>query len=86
MATTTIKVPVELRDRLAEVARRKNIPMAAAIAQALDAIEEQQFWQAVRRSHASMSNAERESYAADATLADDLDDVTDDALSARGEW
>lgn len=84
--TTTIKVPVELRDRLAEVARRKNIPMAAAIAQALDAAEEQQFWDAVQHAHATMTRAERESYGPDATLADDLDDSADDALSARGEW
>lgn len=86
MTTTTIKVPVELRDRLAEVARRKNIPMAAAIAQALDTAEEQQFWDAVRRAHATMTSAQHESYVSDATLTDDLDDAADDALSARGEW
>jgi hypothetical protein len=86
MTMTTIKVPVELRDRLAEVARRKNIPMAAAIAQALDTVEEQQFWDAVRRAHANMPSAQRESYVSDPTLTDDLDDAADDALSARGEW
>lgn len=86
MTTTTIKVPVELRDRLAEVARRKNITMAAAIAQALDAAEEQRFWDAVRQAHASMAIAQRESYVSDATLTDDLDDAADDQLSALGEW
>jgi hypothetical protein len=60
--------------------------MAAAIAQALDAAEEQQFWDAVRRAHGTMTSAQRESYVSGATLTDDLDDAADDALSARGEW
>jgi len=66
------------------VARRKNIPMAAAIAQALDAAEEQQFWDAVRQAHATMTTAQRESDVPDATIADDLDDSADDVVSARG--
>jgi hypothetical protein len=52
------------------VAHRKNIPMAAAIAQVLDAAEEQQFWDAVRRAHATMTTAQRESDVPDATITD----------------
>lgn len=48
MTMTTIKVPVELRDRLAERARRDNTTLAGAIASSLEAAETQQFWQQVR--------------------------------------
>jgi F420-dependent methylenetetrahydromethanopterin dehydrogenase len=44
MASTTIKVPVELRDRLAVLASRQNTTLAGAIAQSLDAAESAAFW------------------------------------------
>jgi hypothetical protein len=47
-ATTTIKVPVELRDRLAERARRDHVTLADAIARSLDAADAAEFWNAVR--------------------------------------
>lgn len=47
--TTTIKVPVELRDRLAEVAGREHTTLAGAIARSLDAAENAAFWAEVSR-------------------------------------
>ena len=44
MASTTIKVPVELRDRLAVLASRENTTLAGAIAQSLNAAESAAFW------------------------------------------
>jgi len=44
MPSTTIKVPVELRDRLAALARRKHTTLAGAIARTLDAAEDAAFW------------------------------------------
>jgi hypothetical protein len=48
METTTIKVPVDLRDRLAQRARRNRTTIAQAIADSLDQAEEKAFWEAVR--------------------------------------
>lgn len=48
MATTTLKVPVELRDRLAEKARRHGTTLAGAIAHALEADDEREFWDEVQ--------------------------------------
>ena len=83
MAVTTIKVPAELRDRLSELARREHTTLATVIAKLLDAAEERAFWEAVREAHAAMDDEERGRYVPDATLADDLADRADDALSAE---
>lgn len=48
-STTTIKVPVELRDRLAALAGREHTTLAGAIAQSLDAAESAEFWADVAR-------------------------------------
>lgn len=47
--STTIKVPVELRDRLAALASREHTTLAGAIAQSLDAAESAAFWADVAR-------------------------------------
>ena len=47
MRTTTIKVPVELRDRLAARAESEHLTLAEAIRRALDAAEEAAFWTGV---------------------------------------
>jgi hypothetical protein len=47
MSTTTIKVPVELRDRLAALANREHTTLAGAIERSLDAAESAAFWSAV---------------------------------------
>jgi predicted DNA-binding protein len=49
MASTTIKVPVELRDRLAALASRESTTLAGAIARSLDAAESAAFWADVAR-------------------------------------
>ncbi len=49
MPSTTIKVPVELRDRLAALAARESTTLAGAIARSLDAAETASFWTDVAR-------------------------------------
>jgi predicted transcriptional regulator len=86
MAMTTIKVPTELRDRLAARAKQDHITLAAAIAKALDEAEERQFWDAVRDENARMTEDERGEYLHDSTLLEDLADPGDEAISSRGGW
>ena len=86
MTMTTIKVPAELRDRLAARAKSENITLAAAIAKALDESDERQFWDAVREENARLTQEEHAAYVQDSTLLDDLDDAQDAAISVRGEW
>jgi antitoxin MazE7 len=86
MAMTTIKVPTELRDRLAARAKKDHITLAAAIAKALDEAEERQFWDTVRDENALLTLEEREAYLHNGTLLDDLDDPEDKAISIRGGW
>lgn len=83
---TTIKVPQELRDRLATYARRDHVTLAAVIARALDDADERAFWAAVTTEHAGLFDTERASLVSDATAADDLNDDADDAISARDGW
>jgi hypothetical protein len=49
MPSTTIKVPVELRDRLASLASRESTTLAGAIARSLDAADTAAFWADVGR-------------------------------------
>jgi predicted transcriptional regulator len=84
--TTTIKVPMALRDRLAAEARAQHLTLAAVISRALDDAEERKFWTAVQTANAALTTDEREGRLVDPTVADDLDDHNDDELSRRGEW
>jgi len=86
MVMTTIKVPTELRDRLAARAKSANVTIAAAIADALDEVEERQFWAAVREENARLTEDERAEYVHDPTLLDNLRDPEDEAISSRGDW
>jgi predicted transcriptional regulator len=86
MTMTTIKVPTELRDRLAARAKREHVTLAAVIANALDEAEERQFWDAVREENARLTPEEREEYLQNGTLLDDLEDPEDKAISIRGGW
>lgn len=79
-ASTSIKVPVALRDRLAGRAHRDGTTLAGALERALDASEEQEFWDAVRRQNAATSHDEMH----DVALRDDLADAVDDALGRDG--
>jgi predicted transcriptional regulator len=83
--TTTIKVPRELRDRLAARADRQHTTLAGVIARALDDFDERAFWDQVRLEHAELTDDERRRPAADPTLTDDLDDAADDTLRAE-DW
>lgn len=85
MTTTTIKVSRSLRDRIAERARVQGVTMAVAIEAALDASDEQRFWDAVRAEHAALTAEERSEYASTG-VADDLADAADELISKRGEW
>ena len=86
MTVTTIKVPNELRDRLAAKAKHDNLTMAAVIARALDEAEEREFWDRVRVVNAALTDEERASYIPDATLLDDLDEEVDAELSRNNAW
>ena len=86
MTTTTIKVPSELRDRLAERARRDHLTLAGVIEKSLEAEETREFWGAVHAANASLEEDERLATVSDAILADDLADAADDALSAEDAW
>ncbi|WP_205325203.1 hypothetical protein [Glycomyces sp. YM15] len=47
-AMTTIKVPVELRDRIARLAEERHLSMAGAVERAIDVAEEEEFWARAR--------------------------------------
>lgn len=83
--TTTIKVPAELRDRLAARAQRQHTTLAGAIARALDESDERAFWEQVREDHARLTDEERVRRVDDMTLTDDLAGQADDALAAE-DW
>lgn len=81
MTTTTIKVPQELRDRLAERARLERTTLAGAIAHSLDVADAAAFWEDVR---ATMGSAE-----AQATLAQDVERFAEslaDELGPDEDW
>lgn len=79
MPTTSIKVPVELRDRLSALARQRQITLAGAITHALDVAESTEFWERVRTSMP-------ERHAADAAPVDDLDRTLADGLDPDEDW
>jgi hypothetical protein len=73
MPSTTIKVPVELRDRLAAVAGREHTTLAGAIARSLDAAESAEFWAEVARTMGDRSPASAEAEQFSGNLSDGLD-------------
>lgn len=83
---TTIKVPRDLRDRLAVRAGEQRTTLAGALASALDEADERAFWVRVRADNASLNPSLRVEYAAfDSALGDDLADPADGALSPA-DW
>lgn len=73
---TTIKVPVDLRDRIAELARNRHETMSEAVAHALDAADEEQFWAEARATmgvDTARAELQRESERLSATLTDELE-------------
>jgi predicted transcriptional regulator len=85
-SVTTIKVPRELRDRLAEHARREHISLATVIERAVTGAEEQAFWSAVREDHAELTDADRAAYVGSPSDHDDLADDADASLSESDGW
>jgi predicted transcriptional regulator len=74
MVMTTIKVPAELHDRLALLARREHTTLAGAIERSLDRADAAAFWEEMRVT----MGAEQAGLSGDArrlagTLADGLD-------------
>ncbi len=51
MAMTTVKVTVELRDRIAFRARNRRLSQAAVIALALEALDRRDFWVSVQKGY-----------------------------------
>jgi hypothetical protein len=76
---TTIKVPKTLRDRIAAQAERDRVPFASVIERALDAADEDAFWERVREQNRTSSSTRDD----EGSLRDNLDPT--DALP-REEW
>jgi predicted transcriptional regulator len=55
--TTTIKVPEDLRDRIADRARSQHVSQAEVVAEALDALEQREFWSAVGAAYARLRDS-----------------------------
>lgn len=73
---TTIKVPVALRDRIAELAQARHETMAQAVEHALDAADEEMFWAKARATMGTApahAHLQSESERFSATLADALE-------------
>lgn len=83
---TTIKVPTDLRDRIAARAHAEHVTFATAISRALDLADERAFWTQVHAENTNLNETERSAYVPDATLTDDLADSDDDALTAGDAW
>jgi predicted transcriptional regulator len=83
---TTIKVPRDLRDRLAVLAKGSHTSMAGVIDHAITEAQDRDFWSAVRRSNAEISDDERRAALRDPTLMDNLADAADDARSRNDAW
>ena len=80
MASTTIKVPVELRNRLAALAERDHTTLAGAIERSLDAAEESAFW---TRLAATMRSA---ATGVSRRLAEDVSGSLADGLDPAESW
>lgn len=70
MSSTTIKVPKELRDRLATLAGQQHTTLAGVVENALDAVEESAFWSGVA---AAMGGRPFTEATGDASLTEGLD-------------
>jgi predicted transcriptional regulator len=78
MAMTTIKVPVELHDRLAVLARRGHTTLAGAIERSLDQADTAAFWEEMRATMGTEQAAlSRDAGHLAATLSDGLDPAED---------
>lgn len=81
MSTTTIKVPVELRDRLADLAKREGTTLAGAIERSLEKADAAAFWADVR---ATMGGADAQ--VAAALEAEQFSGALSDGLDPDEDW
>lgn len=81
---TTIKVPRDLRDRIAARAKQEGTTLAAAIAHALDVSEEEAFWSRVAADNARSSSGVGTSDYDEGGLRDHLEQADDDL--GRDGW
>lgn len=73
---TTIKVSIELRDRIARLAESHHLTMAGAVERALNVAEEEEFWVRARElmgTDEARADLERESERLSASLGDELE-------------
>ncbi len=82
MTSTTIRVPRELHDRLAQHADRAGTTLAGAIAQALDAEDRAAFWSAAAAVMAGVGSPP----AAPSTGAESLNGTLKDGLDPAESW
>lgn len=85
---TTIKVPKDLRDRIAALAAHEGTTLAGALTHALDRADEQEFWQQVHQANSDLTDEQRavQRDSGIATLHENLADESDDRISAGGDW
>lgn len=77
MTMTTIKVPVELRERISANAKSHGVTAATLIAAALDDFERRARWEKVQKAYAALEDEDgywEEFHEWDAVLADGLTD------------
>ena len=77
---TTIKVSVETRDRLKNLADQDNLTMDAELARALDQVEEARFWDGVRQDYARLQ-ADSQAWADYTSELDEWDKTASDGLA-----
>lgn len=78
MAQTTIKVPVDLRQRVQEHAHRAHLSQAAVLEHALDLLDREAFFDQLRRDLAEHPETSQEHDEREAWLAGSLIDDGDD--------
>lgn len=83
---TTMKVPVEVRDRLMALAQEHNRPLGAELAALLDDAEERKWWSAAKAASARLQ-ADPDEWADYLKETEDWDAVSADGLGdSAGEW
>ena len=78
--TTTLRVPVELRDEIARLAAARGSTMLDIVIDAVDRLSQDQWWDNVHDAIEAMTADEAEDYRAET---DQLDSATADGLRAR---
>lgn len=77
--TTTLRVPVELRDEISRLAKQRGTTMLDVVTDAVHRLDREEWWSSVRGALDALNDAEVASYRAesgilDAAAGDGLDD------------